>query len=611
MPARIVVAHPRLAESFRGSVSAWIYADERLDEFDAVAQALGKETALVRPEQFQIRAAKLLPQFMLWADEQIPLDDSVEWLLTPCHRNPFGSNLFLHLVWLDILARHGDGEGPVVVFTDASGLAEALCQLCRDCGWEFSWRGQPYFFVRRGQTVLRACAKLTYDTLRALTGVLAARVFLGEKQFDRLRDVELLIDAYLYPDSLAPDGSFRDTHLPGLLEWCTEKGIHVAIYPFPVQIPLRRLPRLFRRMQASAVPMLPFELLIGLDDIFKSAAFCLGYALRRVACSRFEGLNVSPLVAGERFKACTAGLLPLLLLEAPRRLDLKGIRPQSMFEWFENQPIDRANAIGFGRAGCRVIALRLYALYPMFSSLYTSDRQARAGACPPQAWVGGAAMEGQLRRHDGQTRYRRVPALRYGHLHSERERQVEGSTLLLLLTHSREESLAILACVLPVLRAVPDLFSSVIIKPHGDFSGQRLHLEFAERWPWAESVAWLQWESRPVDDLVCDARMMVSAGSSAALEAICRGVPVILIGRQAGLDMNPLTDVDCRLWTVAYDSNDVARTIGAWSPAHPVPFAERLALGKAVRAEYFEPASGAGMEAFDPRHEQWLGKVAA
>lgn len=610
MSARIVVAHPRLARSFRGSASAWIYADEKQDEFDAVVLALGKQDMLVGPAQLQAEAARLLPLFIPWADEQIPPEDAAEWLLTPCHRNPFGSNLFLHLVVLHLVARFG-GEQPIVVFSESSGVAETLRQLCRGRGWEFSWRGWLRVYLGRQRVILRACAKLVYDVLRVLIGWLAARLFLGAKHLNRLREVDWLIDAYLYPDSLAPDGTYRDKHLPGLIEWCLKQRIHLAIYPFPVQIPLRRLPGLFRRMQVSAVPMLPFELLIGLADIFRSVAMCLGYALRPVACSAFQGLGVSPLVAGERFKACTAGLLPLLLLGAPRRLEAQGIRPRYMFDWFENQPIDRANALGFDRIGCPVIALRLYALYPMFASLYTSERQARAGACPPQAWVSGATMEKQLRQFDTRSRCRRVPALRYSHLYRSLPRAAEGDALLLLLTHSREESLAILACVLPVLLAAPDLFPKVIVKPHGDFAGERLRRELLERWPWTETVAWLQWESRPVDDLACAARMMVSAGTSAALEAVCRGVPVIMVGRRAGLDMNPLTEVDSRLWTIAYDSADVARAIENWSPAHPLCLADRIAVGEAIRAAYFEPANEAGMAAFDPRREPWPEEIVA
>lgn len=594
---RIIVAHPRLARRFSGRVKAWVYADDMQRHFEAIELAMGKASALVTPAQLQAEAVRLLPEFIQWADEQIPLGDVAEWLLTPCHRNPFSSNLFLHLVCLSIVDRYG-GDGPVVVFTEASGLAKTLRQLCRAQNWGFSWHGQPRFHLHSWKTNIRACAKLGYDVLRSLTGILAARFFLGAKQFGRLADVELLIDTYLDPDSLANDGTYHDKQLPGLLDWYRAQGVRAAIYPFPVHFSLRQLPELFRRMQVSRVPVLPFELLTRLTDIPKSAAVCLEYALRDMNCSHFENFDVSPLVEGERFKACTAGLLPLLLLIAPSRLAANGIRPNTLLDWFENQPIDRANAIGFGRAGCRVVALRLYALYPMFASLFTSERQVRAGTCPPLALVGGAAMEKQLTRNDHHTRYRRVPALRYGHVHNARRHDEEGDALLLLLTHSREESLAILSCVLPVLRDVPECFPKVLIKPHGDFGGDRLRREVASRWPWAVSMSRIEWTSQRVEDLVCEARIMISAGSSAALEAICRGVPVIVIGRQAGLNMNPLLDVDGRLWTMAYDASDVGRAIDAWSPRHPLSLAERVATGEAIRAEYFEVVDEQAMKAF-------------
>lgn len=597
MSWRIRVAPPQLAGCIQPHDGTWIYVDERQDEYDEIARTFGGTTVLVAPARFQAEAVRLLPLFIPWADSQIAAEDELAWLLTPFHRNPFASNLFLHLVWLHLVAGL-EGDGELVVFTRSAGFSATLRGICRERGWSFASCSRTLFFRQRARTVVRACAKLAYDALRALTGILAARWFLGPKHLDALRDVEVLVDAYLHPDSLKPDGSFCDRQLPGLVEWCRANGCRVAVYPFPVRIPLKGLPGLFRSMKGAKVPMLPFELLLRIRDVVCAAALCLRHACRRDGRFRFDGIEVSPLVTADRFEAASVGMLPALLRVAPRRLATAGIRPRRLLDWFENQPIDRANALGFGRIDCQVVALRPYALYPMYASLYTSEIQARSGACPPQTCVGGAAMERLLRRYDGRTEYLRMPALRYGHLYRAAAAHANEETLLLLLSHSREESLGILGCALPILGSMPDLFQRVVVKPHGDFAGDRLQREVAARWPWALSVPWLQWSSSPVDELVGEARLMLSAGTSAALEAVCRGVPVILIGRRAGLEMNPLAEVDGRLWTTVYDPDELRQAILAWTPTHPLPRAARLALGEAIRADYFEPADEGAMVAF-------------
>ena len=88
--------------------------------------------------------------------------------------------------------------------------------------------------------------------------------------------------------------------------------------------------------------------------------------------------------------------------------------------------------------------------------------------------------------------------------------------------------------------------------------------------------------------------------SSAALEAVCAGKPVILIGCMAGLAINALENIDNRLWRVVYDAPGLVAALKAWSPEHPLPFELRMALGTEIRNESFEPANDSTMNAFIP-----------
>ena len=91
--------------------------------------------------------------------------------------------------------------------------------------------------------------------------------------------------------------------------------------------------------------------------------------------------------------------------------------------------------------------------------------------------------------------------------------------------------------------------------------------------------------------------------SSAALEAICYGKPVILIGRNAGLSINPLDGIDERMWRVVYDARELSAAIKDWSPDHPLPLAQRIELGKEIRDQYFEAVNDTSMKQFLPSSE--------
>jgi hypothetical protein len=280
------------------------------------------------------------------------------------------------------------------------------------------------------------------------------------------------------------------------------------------------------------------------------------------------------------------------------------VHPECFIDWFENQPIDKANAIGFSASqpGCRVIGLRQYALYPNFANLYTTQREVANRIVPPESWVSGSGFVEMLRQYDQSSVFRVVPALRYSTLYAKQDTFCPRSDLVIALTHSGEESLAILEMVLPFLERAIDWFDKVRIKPHSDFPVAKFNARFMNRWPWIVSETRIHFESSSMEDLLRNARIFVTAGTSAALEALCQGVPVIMAGRQAGLDINPLTEINSAIWTVAYDSGECEKAIVNWSPIHPVPMAERVAIGQWIRAEYFEPVSEASMLAFDPRY---------
>lgn len=57
------------------------------------------------------------------------------------------------------------------------------------------------------------------------------------------------------------------------------------------------------------------------------------------------------------------------------------------------------------------------------------------------------------------------------------------------------------------------------------------------------------------------AKAVVTSGSSTALEAVCQGILVVLIGRQAGLNFNPLEGVDSRMWAIVYTPEDLGEVI--------------------------------------------------
>lgn len=602
----LTVVHPRCLERYRGRGGQWVYADEKLETFQEVERVLGARLRrFVPPAEFQSAVMRLRRPFVEWVDGNLQGKRPVEWLLTPLYKNPYSNNLFLHCVWLTLIVeglKRGGAE--LVVITASSGLARALRDNCVRQGVPYGCVGRILFATGAWFAAIRSVLGLGLRALDHICRALAARAILGKPYVAALQQTDALIETFIHDGDLSVEGAFNDRYFPGVIQTYAKHGLKNAYYPLLYRIPLRKVPETYRRMRRCTLLFAPFELFIRATDVLHAAAICLLSGLRgaRLPQPLFEGSDATFLAAGIALRAATAGLLPLLLARAPKRMAAAGVRPAWVLEWFENQPIDKANVIGFQSTGstCSVIAARQYIPSPNLLSLYTTRGEVAAGVAPPVNWVCGRTLVQTLSVYDPHGQYRIVPALRYAHLHRAAAAEGSRTELLVVLTHSLEESLAILNCIASELPGVARLFARVAIKPHPDTDFSHVRAVAEARWTGLRDSRNLYWTQEPVSALLTRARIAVSAGSNAALESLCHGVPVILVGRNAGLDINPLESVMPQMWTLVYEPQQLRAVAEQWSPTHPLSPHALRSLGKEVRDALFEPVTEATMKAFLP-----------
>jgi hypothetical protein len=347
---------------------------------------------------------------------------------------------------------------------------------------------------------------------------------------------------------------------------------------------------------------LPVELFLRLGDVRDAVLRCLGAAMRPVKLVRPRAfdVDVTRLAESNAWQMALDGLHPILFERSPALFVQAGIRPRWLLDWFENQPIDHANMIGLGRSlpGCRVVALRHYAVIRGFLSLQTTSREVKQGLVPKEHWLGGTAWLGTANKYDAYGQYLVVPSLRYAYIHDLNAPKDEGMDLLVLLTHSLPESLQIMAMVGSQLPRLEREFQRIRIKAHPALKVVSIKRRFESGREQGGRTEKILWESGDMQQALAHARLVISAGTSAALEAVSMGIPVVLVGAQVGIDICPLETVDRRLWRTVYDESQFTRVLDEWFPAHPVTREERLAIGKITMRQCFEPITNQSMEIF-------------
>ncbi len=212
--------------------------------------------------------------------------------------------------------------------------------------------------------------------------------------------------------------------------------------------------------------------------------------------------------------------------------------------------------------------------------------------------MGGNVWLKTASTYDSRGSYKVVPCLRYSYIHDMQPSGAEGADLLVLLTHSLPESTRILESVEKLLPNLKAVFPSIKIKPHPVLNVERLRRGTMRQYPglWSEKSVF--WVDSHVSDVLATSRLVISAGTSSALEAVSMGIPIIVIGARIGIDMCPLEFVDERLWRIVFNDQELEKAINEWTPDHPMARDERLAIGKIIMNECFEPVTGDSMERF-------------
>jgi hypothetical protein len=602
---KISIAAPGCVDRLGVIEGGWIYADDDLEVFHLVRDALGKLSSLVSAEVFQQTALEFQAPFVQWVDECMDRTPRDSWLATPLSKNPFESRLFLHLVWMVLIDQSiKHGESKITVVTASHGLALALSDLCRIRGWECKRHGKiKHLFLHWCHHLVALAKWFGKLLLLGYKTILARRVFTREYVATRLAGTELLLETYVHDGDMGRDGSCKDRYFPGLMAYYRSQGIKASYFPLLYHIPLQRLRETFIAMKRSEIPFLPFEAVITFRDIVQAAWASMRYGLVSFLPSRllFQGVPVDSLIRTERFSAGLRGVIPFALTCAPRRMAEAGIKPKWFIDWFENQILDKGVVLGLkeGLPECRPVAVRQYVFSSNILSLFSSLGEIRAGVAPAENWVCGEALMPIASRHDSVGIYSAVPALRYSYLHQLTPAAERGDALLVLLTHSVEESMGILDCVAPLCRVEGTGTSHLVIKTHPDMDLAAFRERAERRFSELESNA-VEWTSLKLNELLPSAKVVVTSGSSAAVESICQGIPVVLVGRQAGLNFNPLEGIDSNMWTIAYTTNELRDAIIQRFGEDKLSSAERLDIAENARNGFFMGTENDEMHRFLP-----------
>ena len=404
-----------------------------------------------------------------------------------------------------------------------------------------------------------------------------------------------LIDTFVMPGYIE-----KDRYYPGVLDVLSEdEKQHVwfvphlyGFHPWQYLSVLKRLRKAERNF-------------ISKDDFLKFRDYwCLWQHLFRVLKlqikpSFFCGVDISPLVREELtgFRGVSSSHTPLLNYCFAKRLKEADVKLRLVIDWFENQNIDRGWNTGFRRffPKAETIGYQGFIVSPHYLCIYPTEEEKDNKVISHKVAVIGKGLAQSARRFCPDLDVCVAPAFRFQHVWQERKYfpAVGRHTVLVALPIMINEAVHLLKLLAPAANEKTDNIR-FRIKPHPTASQTQIQGAFGAAWPGR-----FEFVGGDFNDCVERSNMLISSASSACMETLAKGIPVIVVGNNSGLTHNPIPEtITSDIWRLCYSPQEITYAIQFYKNRNPEKIKEHEEAGRMIRKEYFEPVTREGVREF-------------
>jgi len=414
-----------------------------------------------------------------------------------------------------------------------------------------------------------------------------------------------LIDTFIMPGYIE-----KDRYYPGVLDVLSaDERQHVWFVPHLYGFHPWQYMSVVKRLRKSEINF------ILKDDFLKFGDYwCLWRHLFRVRrlrirASSFCGVDISSLVREELtgFRGVSSSHAPLLNYRFVKRLREAGVRLRLVIDWFENQSIDKGWNAGFRRVFPEVetIGYQGFIVSPHYLCMYPTKEERDNRVIPHKVAVIGRGLVQSARRFCSDLNVCVAPAIRFQHVWEKRKYlpAEDVYTILVALPMMMSDAIHMLKLL---ARTADEGIDGVRfwIKPHPAASQSRIQTAFSRGWPKR-----FEFTDGDFGDCVEKSNLLISSASSACMETLAKGIPVIVVGNSSGLTHNPMPEtVTSDIWRLCYSSKEVERAIQFYRSCGPEKTNEYTEVGRRIRQEYFEPVTDEGIRKFlgiaDHEHER-------
>lgn len=518
------------------------------------------------------------------------------WVANPSSRHCHNSPLFHYCCAFRLLQELVEKKKAVVeeIIVDSPAFREILLRYFRSMQLVtcVSIEQSKYGYAKK-------LVRIIYAFISLFIPFLYIRLLHFNKDPLRFNSPIVLIDTFIIPGFEKIDRYY--TGLWESLNTSERKSIYFV--PTLSGFPLMQVIPAYNRLLRSEKNYLLKEYFLRLNDYL----YMFGHVIRiqRLNLSGviFGNIDFSNLVQEEIYamRDIRSSFIALLNYRVFFRLKQKKIPIMHIIDWFENQLIDKG-----WNAGVRTFYPESestgYLGYVNFCytyiSVFPTEYEESARVLPKNIAVIGQEYIEIIKEYSPDLHVEVAPALRFQGIWKERKRFPDPSKFTVLIALDGEKIDYDIACLHQVCSSFPFLKEDrwcFWIKPHPNIPEEKIMKAFKSQW-----MKRCVFVSGDFNEFVEQANVLLSNGmTSVCLEAIMKGVPVIVLGKRNGLTFIPFPDsIPQDLWRLCYTVDDIVSALQFFYKQGADVNRQNFLLGEKLRSKYVEPVTEKGIKKF-------------
>lgn len=525
--------------------------------------------------------------------------EDIDWIVSSiASRSIFLSPLVWHCYYLGFIRKKLEqGSIPEEIIVHDSTLASVVRRGLQ--------REYPSIRVQHKQSAKQRAKKALKPLYQFSLATRLLRLYAAARRFPTTSALPLepltLIDTFVLSNSFTK-GDYSDRYYPGMRE-ALSSSEEESTYYAPTFIGVdSNYGAIIQNIRRSSVRFLLKEDVLQPEDY--RFAFTHRSRCKRLCTFRsidFLGFDIAPLINSEILYTAwdPSTVLALLIYRFVGRLRERGVRLRLVVDWFENQVIDRALNAGLREHYPEVPTVG-YSGY-IVSGVYNfyvnpTEQEYTTGVVPKECGVIGTGHCTSVAQFYPELPVVVAPAYRFSGVWKERSAWPDASTssVLIALPITLHDCMDILRVVLPFASSAAGEGIHFRIKAHPSLSSDSIRQSLGVPLPPS-----MEFVDGDFNTWVERSHVLVGNTSSTCVEALAKGIPVVVIGSRNGITQNPIPpSIQSDIWTLCYTPDDVAAALERYIHRDEATLRRHEETGRDIRSRCFEPVTTEGTRRF-------------